>query len=356
MINIAEPQIGRPERWGISNVLDSGILAQGKRVADFEQAFAEYVGADHAVAVGNGTQALYLSLLGIGIGEGDIVETTPFTFASTATSILMTGASVRFCDVDPETFNIDATLLDVSDGEVDAILPVHLYGLPSDVTRAAHEIPVPVIFDACQAHGAEVDGVDGIGSVGAASCWSFYATKNMTTGEGGMVTTNNDRLADKLRRLRNHGQADQYDYVELGYNCRMTNIQAAIGLAQLTRLPEMLEHRTALAAFYNANLRDDVLDKPTVPDGYTHAWHQYTVQVRQGRDDLLAHLHAEEVGARIYYPIPLHNTTLFRRLMGDQSFPVAEELSRRVLSLPIHPGVSFEDANLIVQVVNAWQD
>jgi len=368
MIPIAKPSIGEKEIEAVTEVLRSGMLAQGKKVAAFEEHFAEVVGAKGAVAVGNGTQALHLALLAQGIGPGKVVATTPFTFISTVTAILLTGAEVAFIDIDSWTFNMDTAILkkELNRGRVDAVLPVHLYGLPVNMMWITDGCPVPLIWDACQAHGAFIfdneDIMRALGDpivsgYGALSCWSFYATKNMTTGEGGMITYNEPSVGEYLRRLRNHGQTDRYSYAMLGYNYRMTEMQAAIGLVQLSKLPDMIEHRQAIAQFYDLNLRDDgVIQKPFVPENHNHAWHQYTIKVIEGRNSLLEHLHDAGIGARVYYPQPLHRLPMFQSHQALRlACPVAERMAAQVLSLPIHACLEPEEMEQVVEAVNAWK-
>src|SRR6266849_6372659 len=257
MIPIAHPPMGLEEGTAILRVLASGQLAQGEQVAAFERHFAEVCQVQHAVAVSSGTAALYLALLAHGIGPGDEVITTAFSFIATANAILMTGATPVFVDIEPDTYNIDPDLVETAiTPHTKAILPVHLYGNPCDMRRleslaAVHNITI--IEDACQAHAAMIDGkpVGGFGT----GCFSFYATKNITTGEGGMVTTNDPAIAERVRLLRNHGQHERYHHVRLGYNLRMTEMQGALGLVQVEKLERFTEQRIANAAFLTERLR-----------------------------------------------------------------------------------------------------
>lgn len=370
MIGISQPQIGKEEVKAVEEVLLSGRLAQGAKVEEFEERFAAHVGADYGVAVGNGTQALHLALLARGVRFGELVVTTPFTFAATATAIRMCGAEPFFVDTDENglisTSRLTATRLEV--GAVQS-LPVHLYGNPTPIDVDLDE--KTFIFDACQAHGAALGGIP-VGFLGT-SCWSFYATKNMTTGEGGMITTNDEGEADLLRGLRNHGQSGQYTYIHLGYNYRMTEMQAAIGLVQLDKLPTFQAKRQYNAAYLSnglANLPDIIL--PEAREGTTHAWHQYTIRVRlpgdpspgcdprlqpliSPRDSLLMWLRSNDVGAKVYYPLPLHKTPIFSTLRygGDYHLPMAETLAKEVLSLPVHPGLSDHDLDKIISLVRS---
>lgn len=364
MIHIACPQLDDREIHAVREVLESGMLAQGKKVRSFEEAFADYVGAKYAVAVGNGTQALHLALIAYGIGPGDTVLTTPFTFISTATAIRMAGADVQFLDVDKRTYNIESLAIERvahadKERRIKAVIPVHLYGRPTyaDHLREGTRPDIKIIYDASQAHGAGASlfASGPIALWGDCSCWSFYATKNITTGEGGMITLNDPDVAEHLRRLRNHGQTDRYEYSDLGYNYRMTDIQAAIGLVQLRKLPQMLLCREGTATIYNQTLRDDgAIIKPEVGFGILHAWHQYTIRVPVGRDALKEYLASKGIFTRVYYPRPLHKTSVFAS-HNTESFPVAEMLAEQVLSLPIHAGVTRADAIEIANAVNSWE-
>jgi dTDP-4-amino-4,6-dideoxygalactose transaminase len=358
MINIARPMIGDEEKQAVLDVLDSGQLAQGKVVADFEAAFAEYCGVSHAVATSNGTTALHVALLAHEIGPGDEVITVPFTFIASANSVLYTGARPVFVDIEPENFNIDVDQIEAAiTPRTKAIMPVHLFGNPADMPRImeiAERHGLIVIEDAAQAHGAEIDGVRA-GSWGT-GCFSFYPTKNITTGEGGMVTTNDDKVADLARLIRAHGMRVRYYHEMLGFNFRMTNIHAAIGLAQMRKLESFNERRIANAAYLSERLPHGKVQVPIVRPGTRHVFHQYTVRILPPleRDAVREQLAAAGVGSEVYYPVPVHEQQLYRELgYGDQHFPVSEQAARQVLSLPIHPGLSREDLDTIVAAVEA---
>lgn len=354
MIPISKPYIGEAEKAAVLAVLDSGMLAQGPRTAKFEERFAQACGVKHAVATANGTTALYLALVAHGLGPGDEVITTPFTFIASANSILFTGAKPVFVDVDPETFNIDPALIEKAvTPRTKAILPVHLYGCMCDMDAlqaAADKHGLKVIEDACQAVGATYKGRKA-GSFGTGA-FSLYATKNVMSGEGGMITTNDDTLAEHCRMLRSHGMKRRYYHDLLGYNFRMTDLHAAIGLAQMDRLDEFTEKRRANAAYLNANIESVIT--PKVKDGYGHVWHQYTVRVDQGRDRdaAMKQLNEAGIGTGIFYPVPAHQQAYMRELIGDVSLPVAEQLAREVISLPVHPLLAPEDLQKIVTEVN----
>jgi len=352
MIRMGRPVIGEEEKRAVLAVLESGQLAQAQRVAEFEEAFARFVGSEHAVAVSSGTAALIAALLAHGIGPGDEVITTPFTFAATANAVLIAGARPVFVDVREEDFNIDPALIEPAvTPRTRAILPVHLFGHPCDMEAIgdiARRHGLLVIEDACQAHGASIDGRV-VGSFGT-GCFSLYATKNMTTGEGGVLTTNDAAIAERVRLIRNHGERQRYHSELLGYNLRMTEMAAALGLAQLSRLPDLNERRRANADYLSRHLRGVIT--PGERQGCHHVYHQYTVRVPSGRDRLAAVLREAGVETAVFYPTPVHQQTLYRDRGYDLSLPVAERLSRQVLSLPVHPSLSQEDLETIVAAVN----
>lgn len=353
MIPIAKPLLGDEELEAIRAVMQSGQVAQGPVVAEFERAFAQICGVRHAIATSSGTTALHLALLAHGIGPGDEVITSPFTFIASANSILYTGARPVFVDVEADTFNLDAAQIEAAiTPRTKAILPVHLFGLPCDmgaIMDIAARHGLAVIEDACQAHGATYAG-KAAGSFGT-GCFSFYATKNMTTAEGGMVTTDDEAIAERARLLRNHGMRQRYYHEELGYNFRMTDLQAAIGLVQLRKLPEFNAARIRHASVLSERLAD-VVTVPQVPPGRQHVFHQYTVRIIHDRDGVMAKLNAAGVGTGVFYPLPVHQQASYRALgYASQHFPVAERLSREVLSLPVHPALTPADLETIVREV-----
>ncbi|MGC9469393.1 MAG: DegT/DnrJ/EryC1/StrS family aminotransferase [Anaerolineae bacterium] len=358
MIPIAKPLIGDEEKQAVLEVLDSGMLAQGPRVQAFEEAFAEMCGVAHAVATSSGTTALHVALLAHGIGQGDEVITTPFTFIATANSILFTGARPVFVDIDPVTFNLNPDELETAITEkTKAILPVHLFGLVADmdsIMAVADAHDLTIIEDACQAHGAECQG-QRAGAFGTGT-FSLYPTKNITSAEGGMITTNDAEVAAACRTIRQHGMRRRYYHDELGYNFRMTDVHAAIGLAQLRKLETYNEARISNARYLTEYLEGVVT--PTVPDTHRHVFHQYTVRVPGGRRDALAdYLKAEGIGFGIYYPVPIHQQTYYTQELGyAQSLPEAERASAEVLSLPVHPGLTAQDLETIVTAVNTFME
>jgi dTDP-4-amino-4,6-dideoxygalactose transaminase len=352
-VSIAKPLLGEVEKAAVLAVLDSGMLAQGKRVAEFEARFAELCQVKHAVAVTSGTAALWLIMLAHDIGPGDEVITTPFSFIASSNCILYVGATPIFVDIEPDTCLLDVSAVeDKITGRTRAILPVHLYGQPCDMAalkELAERHNLIVVEDACQAHGATYQGRP-VGSVGTGA-FSFYPTKNMTTGEGGIVTTDDDALAERMRVLRNHGQSQRYRHDVLGYHFRSTDLQAAIGLAQLDRLVEWNAQRVANAAYLSERLRG--VQTPVVRAGRTHVFHQYTIRVpSKRREALQSHLRELGIGTAIHYPLPIHHQPLYRSLGFEDNLPQAEAASQQVLSLPIHPALSPSDLERMVEGVN----
>lgn len=359
MITISKPVIGEDEKKAVKEVLDSGFLAQGDLVEEFEKRFAQYVGVKYAVATNNGTSALHTALAALGIGRHDEVITTPFSFIATGSSVLMVGAKPVFCDIEQQTYNLDPRKIKGRITErTKAILVVHLYGQPCDMTPileiAAH-YHLPIIEDCAQAPGAEYNGRK-VGSLGKVGCFSFYATKNMTAGEGGMLVTNDGETAEKARMIINHGQNKKYLHAVLGYNYRLTNIAAAIGVCQLQKLDEFNEKRRENASFLTDGIKTikGLLPPRTNPVA-KHVFHQYTIRVTNDftlpRDTLKKKLNALDIGAAVYYPVPMHKQELFKRLGYTEDFPEAEKASEQVLSLPVHASLLEEDLERIVEVV-----
>jgi perosamine synthetase len=356
MINIAKPLIGAEEKQAVMEVLDSGIIAQGPRVKAFEEAFANMCEVKHAIATTSGTTALHVALLAHGIGEGDEVITSPFTFIASANSVLYTGARPVFVDIDPATFNMNTALIEKAiTPRTRAILPVHLFGLSCDmdqILEIARKHHLVVIEDACQSHGALYNGRR-VGSFGTGT-FSLYPTKNMTSAEGGMITTDDDELAEKCRVIRQHGMRRRYYHDELGFNFRMTDVHAAIGLAQLQKLDKFNRARQRNAAYLSQHLEG--VQVPFVPEGSQHVYHQYTVRVAgERRDNLRSFLQENGVGSEVYYPVPVHQQTFYIEDLGYAlSMPEAEKAALEVLSLPVHPALSQADLEKIVYTGNTF--
>ena len=355
MIPISKPFIGEAEKQAVLEVLESGMLVQGPRTAKLEEKFAAACATRFAIATSNGTTALHVALLAHGIGPGDEVITTPFTFQASVNSIVYTGARPVFVDIDEQTFNIDAGRIEAAiTPRTRAILPVHLYGQTCDmnaILAIAGRHNLVVIEDAAQAAGAHYLGRCA-GSFGT-GCFSLYATKNIMSGEGGMITTDDEALAQRCRMIRNHGMQRRYFHDMLGYNFRMSDLHAAIGLAQIDRLDEFTARRRANAAYLNAHIKSVIT--PTVQPGCDHVWHQYTIRVDGGRDRDAAvkQLNEAGVGTGIFYPVPANRQSYLVEMgLAGEPLPVAERLAREVMSLPVHPQLSQADLEKIVAEVN----
>ena len=352
-IPIARPVVSEDEKRAVMEVLDSGQLAQGPRTAAFEAAFADYIGTKHAIGVNSGTAALIVALQAHGIGAGDEVITTPFSFIATATSIIACGATPVFVDVDPFDLNIDPALVEeaITD-RTKAIMPVHLFGHPARIAELrdlCDEFELALVEDAAQAHGAEHDGKRA-GSFGT-GCFSFYPTKNMMTGEGGIITTNDDEVARRARSIRSHGQEERYVHAEFGLNWRMQEMNAAIGLVQLGHVEEWNEARIRNAEALSNLIRS--VETPRVREGDRHVFHQYTIRAGDDRDALQQRLQDAGIGSAIHYPIPIHRQPIMKKLgFGEGSFPIAEAAAEHVLSIPVHPQLGPEDVEYIAATIN----
>lgn len=355
VIPIARPSVGEEERQALLEVLESGVYAQGPKVAAFEKAFGGYLGRRHAVMVSSGTAALHLAQLAAGIGKGDQVVMPPLTFFACLATTVHCGATPRFADVDPEQYTIDPEKVRKAvTKRTGAIMPVHLYGQTAEmapILDLAKERDVVVIEDACQAHGAEYHGRKA-GRLGDAACFSFYPTKNMTTGEGGAVVTDDRELAAKVRMLRDQGQVAKYDHAAFGYNLRMTEFAAALGLVQLRKLDAFVRARRENAAFLTRAIeRIDGLAPPIEGNWMLHAYYQYIVRVEKGfplrRDEVVRRLKEKGIGARPSYPKVVYNqpAAVAAGLRGRCS--VAQDLVPRLFELPVHPLVSLEERNAI---------
>ena len=351
-IELSPVRIGDLERELVEQVLNSGRLAQGPMVTQFECKFAEMSRVKHAIAVSSGTTALELALRALNLKPGDEVITTPFTFVATINAVLLAGGTVRFADIDPDTFNIDPDAISrLLNGSTKAILPVHLFGLPCDmkmIATIAKEDGLRIVEDAAQAHFASTEDTP-VGSIDI-GCFSFYATKNVTCGEGGAITTNDDELAQLLTILRNQGMENRYNYVTVGHNYRLTELSAAIGLGQLHRAWEELAARMRNAAFLTAGLKGlPGFVVPTVTAGMNHVWHQYTIRVRN-RDKLRDFLGERGIQTGIYYPhlISEYSTFENHRFVWHDDTPRAAQIVHQVLSLPVHGALTRADLEFIV--------
>ena len=349
-IPVARPDIGDEEIAAVTEVLRSGMLAGGKRVAELEERYAAFIGTKHAIAVSNGTVALMCVYAGLGLGPGDEVITVGHTFNATVSSILSTGATPVFIDIERDTYVMDAARLEAAiTPRTQAICPVHLFGLPADmdmIVSIADRHGLAVVEDACQAHGAAFHGRR-VGSFGHGT-FSLYGTKNMTTGEGGLITTDDDHLADWLRLYRNQGMRKRYHHEILGYNFRLTDLQAAIGLCQLDKLERTTDRRRAIAAAYDAAFADLPIRVPVTPVGRSHVFHQYTIDVGLARDAIVADLTSAGIGTGIYYPIPVHRQAYVLEHGIHVDLPVTDAAAARSLSLPMYPGLGDSDQARVI--------
>jgi dTDP-4-amino-4,6-dideoxygalactose transaminase len=357
MIPIANPDVGSAESAAAGEVINSGMIADGERVREFESEFAEYCGSEHGVATSNGTTALHAAIEALSLGEGDKIVTTPFSFIASSNAIRLAGAEPIFAEINPKTFNLSPESVRevVERHDVEAILTVHLYGLPSDVGELqsiADEYDIYLIEDCAQAHGSSYRG-QRVGSFGDVACFSFYPTKNMTTGEGGMVTTSDSDLSERIRSFVNHGRPPEggYEHVRVGQNYRMTSIAAAIGKVQLDKLPRYIEQRRANGERFSSEIQNRLVRTPTVPNRRTHAYHQYTL-LTENRDEFADFLRAEGVGAKVYYPKCIHQQPAYESYSPD--VPVAEWISSRVISIPVHPELTEEEVTNIIDAVNRY--
>jgi dTDP-4-amino-4,6-dideoxygalactose transaminase len=355
----AEPDLGPEVEEAVLAVLRSGQLAQGPVVERFEQLCAQMAGTTHAVAVSNGTASLEVALEALRIGPGDEVVTSPLTFAATINAVLRSGATVRFADIGAD-YNVDPDALAAAvTPRTAALLPVHLYGLPADMTAVAAiagRHGLAVVEDAAQAHGAAVDGRPA-GSFGLGS-FSFYATKNVTAGEGGVVTTSDTALAERMRMLRNQGMRQRYAYEEVCRNLRLTDLQAAVAVPQLQRLAETTARRARNAAALDEALADvDGLVRPVVPAGRRSAWHQYTVLLpeRADRAHVVASMEAAGVVPAVYYPKLVWDYDVYRAHLGVVATPAPEaaRVVARCLSVPVHQRLSTDDVRRVADALRA---
>jgi dTDP-4-amino-4,6-dideoxygalactose transaminase len=355
-IPAAKPVIGAEERAAVDRVLQSGMIAQGPEVAEFEREFGEaLVDGRTCVAVNSGTSGLHLGLLAAGIGPGDEVIVPSFTFAATGNSVVLTGATPVFADIDPDTFGLDPAAVEAAiTPRTKAIMPVHLYGQPAridELAEIAARHDIALFEDAAQAHGASLNDRK-VGTFGAFAMFSLYPTKNMTSGEGGMVACETPELVRNVKLLRNQGMEAQYRNEIVGFNSRMTDIHATIGRVQLTKLGEWTKQRQRNAAFFDANIEGVVT--PPVAKGAVHVYHQYTIRVSDDRDGFVAALKDEYgVGSGVYYPVPNHRLPSLTAYAEGLDLPETEKAAAEVVSLPVHPSLSASDLDRIVAAVNA---
>lgn len=360
MIELSKIFISKKEEEKILKVLRSGTLTQGEEVEKFEKEFASYLGVKYAVAVSNGTVALFLALLSLKLKKGDEIITTPFSFIASTSCILHAGLKPVFVDIGQD-FNIDVSKIEAKiTKKTKAILLVHLFGNPCEmdtILYLAKKYNLAVIDDACQAHGAEYRGKK-VGSFGNLACFSFYATKNMTTGEGGMIATNDQRLYKFLKKARNHGQKRRYFHEFLGFNFRLTEMQAALGRVQLKKLDTFNKKRLENALLLNSLLKGiRGLTLPETSNDKRHIFHQYTIIINKDfpltREQLIAIFEKKGIGYGIFYPLPIHKQPAIKELGFDDHLPISEALSKKVISLPIHPYLKKKELTYITQAIKS---
>ena len=363
MISINAPQVGKEEIEAVVKVMKTGTLTNalgaGPVVKAFENAYAKYVKAKHAIAMNTGTGALHSALAAIGVKAGDEVILPSFTFVATAEVVVMAGARPIFVDIDPHTYTISPEAIEKNiTKKTKAVMPVDLYGLSADmepIREIADKHGLKIIEDAAQAHGAEYKGKPP-GACANAACWSFYGSKNMTTGEGGMVTTNDDKIVETIRALRSHGEKKKYMSEMLGHNYHMPEIQAAIGIVQLKRLPKFVARRTRNAKCLSEKLKKvKRLQVPIVPEGYKHSWYLYTVRMKNAkkeqRDKVVEKLQKKGIGAVVCYVNPIHLMPFYSRFCKCK-LPETEKAANQVLSLPVHPGVTPAQIDYIAETAS----
>jgi len=351
MIPIARPLLGKEEQRAVMEVLNSEMIACGPKVEQFEHQFAKFVGTKYAVATTSGTTALHLALSSIGIKKKDEVIVPSFSFIATANSVLFCDAIPIFCDIDYKTFNINSEKIEsLITKSTKAIMPVHLYGQPANINpilETAGKYGISVVGDAAQAHGAMYENKM-IGCFGNVECFSFYPTKNMTTGEGGMITTDDKEIAERAISLRNHGRDKTrlgYEHCLLGYNYRMNDISAAIGIEQLKKLPKFNNKRRENAKYFDDEIEG--VDTPFVLDNAKHVYHQYTIKTKE-REAVIQKLKNNDVGYGIYYPKPLHFYPHLKRF-SHNDLKVSEKISQEVLSIPVHPALTHKELEKVTK-------
>lgn len=349
-IPVAKPIIDRRDIRAVVKVMKSGGLAQGPEVAAFERLFSDFVDGRDCVAVNSGTSALHLALLSLGIGPGDEVIVPSFTFAATANSVSLTGAKPVFVDINSKTYNIDPALIEASiTNRTKAIQVVHLYGLPADmksIVAIADKYKLLIIEDAAQAHLASIDGKP-VGTFGDAAAFSFYPTKNMTAGEGGMIVLRTAEQARICKLYRNQGMEQRYQNEVVGFNLRMTDIHAALGISQLKKVRKWTEKRQENAMYLNEKIHEVIT--PEIPSGYAHVFHQYTIRIKKERDIFAKKLTELGIGNSVYYPTQVHKLPSFNL---DLTLKETEAATKQALSLPVHPSLSKRDLNRIAEAVN----
>lgn len=359
-ISIAKPVFSDETISDVAEVLRSGNVRQGSKTLQFEREFKEKVGARYAYAVNSGTAALHVAYLSM-LGKGDEVIVPAFTFIATASTVALAFGRPVFADIDEETLTIDPEDAKKKiTSKTRAIAPVHIFGNAADIKvlrEIADDHELFLVNDAAQAHGTQIDGKD-VGSFDDANCYSFYPTKTLTTGEGGIVTTNDSKLFELGKVIRSHGEQTKYNHVALGLNYRMTDITAVIGLNQLRMLDEWIAKRRKNAEFLTRNIKKiEGLKPQKVQSGVRHSYSYYTIvmdleRFRCSRDEFVEAVQAENVECSVHYPIPLTRQPVFKRFSKTQKCPVSEDIAERVFSIPVHPQLNEEELRKIIEAVN----
>ncbi|MFO8025673.1 DegT/DnrJ/EryC1/StrS family aminotransferase [Thiohalophilus sp.] len=341
---------------GFAETFEKTSFILGPNVKGFEADAADYLGVKHAISCASGTDALHLSLLAAGIGEGDEVITSAFTFIATAEAIRYVGAIPVYVDIRPDTYNLDPGLIEAAmTDRTRAILPVHLFGQPADmnaIMALADKHNLKIIEDCAQSFGADINGKM-TGGIGLAGAHSFFPSKNLGCyGDGGMVTTDDDALADMLLMLRNHGSKERYYHDVVGYNSRLDELQAVVLRAKLKHLPQYNQERRRVAHRYSKGLAGSVVTPPHEDGKGTHVYHQYTVLSEQ-RDTVMKKLADNEIASAIYYPVPLHQQKVFADICKEVRLPVTEQIAARCMSLPIYPELQDDQVDQIIDVIQS---
>lgn len=364
-INLIEPVLNRKMMKAAISALKNEFFLRGESVKKFEEEFANYIGTEYAVAVSSGTAALHISLLALGVGQGDVVITTPATFISTANAIVYVGAKPIFVDISLSTYTIDPNEIEKTiknyKNRVKAIIPVHLYGYPSnmdEIMEISEKYGIPIVEDACQAHGAEYKNKK-LGSFGDAAAFSFYPSKNMTVaGDGGMITTNDYNIAEVAKQLRDVGRSKNNSYLHdfIGFTARMNTVNAAIGKVQLKYLDKWNRKRRRIARRYSKELEGvgDIILPPKGDRKIKPVWHLYVIRTKY-RDELKKFLEERGIQSGIHYPVPVHLQPPYRKMgFSEGLFPNSERWAREVLSIPLHPKLSDEDVGYVIESIKEF--
>ena len=361
MIKLSRPILQKEEESGVINVLRSGHIAAGEITREFESLFAKYTTTKYAIATSSGTSALHAALLSLNIGHGDAVLTTPFSFIATANSVLFCGARPLFCDIDSMTFNISCEGIEKAlkkNKKIKALLIVHLYGQPCDmdnITRLVKRHGIYLVEDCAQAQGAQYKGKK-VGSFGDASIFSFYATKNMTTAEGGMIVTQNKNLERASRSIINHGRMARYMHSRLGFNFRLTDIASSVGICQLQKLDRLNAARIKNAAFLSENISSPYIETPFVDDDAVHVFHQYTLKVKKNRNGLKEYLKKNGVESEVIYPMLIPGQPFYKKLgYSDANLKEGRRACKEVLSIPVHPALTNNNLKKISNLLTDWK-